>query len=141
MALAYGRDRVTRDLDGVFEPKALIYEEAARMAEDLGLPPDWLNDGVKGLLPDQQQPVEGTGTFSAPGIHVGVASASYLFAMKAQAARQETDGADLRLLAEVLGISDLEQALDLVTQFYGVGRLAPKTQLILEDLLDAEHGH
>jgi len=50
MALAYGRDRVTRDLDAVFVPKAEIYEEAKRMAKDRGLPDDWLNDAVKGLL-------------------------------------------------------------------------------------------
>lgn len=38
MALAYSRDRVDRDLDAVFEPKKEIYQEAARMADDYGLP-------------------------------------------------------------------------------------------------------
>ncbi len=52
MSLAYNRDRVTRDLDAVFEPKREIYDEAARMSADLGLPDGWLNDSVKGLLPD-----------------------------------------------------------------------------------------
>jgi hypothetical protein len=134
MALAFSRDRVTRDLDAVFEPKLEIYAEAARMAEEHGLPDGWLNDGVKGLLPDRVPPAAGA-TFSSPGIHVGVASAAYLFAMKAQAARQETDGSDLRHLAGVLGIADLEQALGLVEQFYGPGRLLPKTRLLLEDIL------
>lgn len=36
MALAYNRDRVTRDLDAVFEPKQEIYAEAARMARVWG---------------------------------------------------------------------------------------------------------
>lgn len=69
---------------------------------------------------------------------MGVASAEYLFAMKAQAARQETDGADLRQLATLLKITTMEQALDLVERFYGAGRLQPKTYLILEDLLATE---
>ena len=136
MALAYSRDRVTRDLDAVFEPKREIYEEAARMADDLALPENWLNDAVKGLLPERVAPIEGTGSFSTQGLQVGVASAEYLFAMKAQAARQETDGEDLRQLAGIIGITSAAQALDLVERFYGRGRLRPKTQFLLEDILD-----
>lgn len=135
MALAYSRDRVTRDLDAVFEPKREIYDAAARMADDLGLPENWLNDAVKGLLPEQVAPIEGTGSFSTAGLKVAVASAEYLFAMKAQAARQETDGDDLRQLARIIGITSTAQALDLVERFYGPGRLQPKTQFLLEDLL------
>ena len=50
MALAYSTRRVTRDIDAVFEPKASVYEAAARVAEDRGLPEDWLNDAVKGFI-------------------------------------------------------------------------------------------
>ncbi|MFZ0161528.1 MAG: hypothetical protein WAL50_21055 [Kineosporiaceae bacterium] len=139
MALAFSRTRVTRDLDAVFEPKKEIYEEAARMADERGLPQGWLNDGVKGLLPDKHPPIEGTGTFSTPGLHVGVAAPEYLFAMKAQAARQETDGDDLRRLAGLLGITSLDQALSLVERFYGTERLRPHTQLLLEDILETPH--
>jgi hypothetical protein len=135
MALAYSRRRVTRDLDAVFEPKREIYEEAAKLARERGLPEDWLNDSVKGVLPDKVQPVEGTSSFSAPGIHVGVASPEYLFAMKAMAARQEADGDDLRLLAQTLKIKDAKAALDLVERFYGPARMTVKTQLILEDIM------
>jgi hypothetical protein len=135
MALAFSRRRVTRDLDAVFEPKKEIYEEATRLAVERGLPPDWLNDGMKGFLPDRVQPVEGTTSFSAPGIYVGVASAEYLFAMKSMAARQEADGDDLRLLARELGITSARQALDVVERYYAPHRLSPKTALIIESLL------
>ena len=89
MALAYNARRATRDLDGVFEPKTEIYAEAALMADEAGLPPDWLNDGVKGLLPDRS-PVEIGSHFDSEGISVGVASAEYLFAMKAFAAEKRS---------------------------------------------------
>jgi predicted nucleotidyltransferase len=135
MALAFSRERVTRDLDAVFEPKSEIYQEAAAMAREHRLPDNWLNDGVKGLLPQRQQPIEGAASFTAPGLHVGVASPEYLFAMKAMAARQETDGEDLRTLARVLTINDVRDALDLVERFYGSDRLSMKTQLILESIL------
>ncbi len=135
MALAFSRRRVTRDLDAVFEPKKEIYDEAAAMARERGLPDGWLNDSVKGLLPDREQPIEGTSSFSAPGIRVGVAAPQYLFAMKAMATRQEADGDDLRLLARALKLKTSAQALDLVERFYGAQRLTAKTQLIVEGVM------
>jgi hypothetical protein len=135
MALAFGRRRLTRDLDAVFEPKREIYQAAAEIARERGLPDNWLNDAVKGLLPDKTPPIEGTSSFSAKGIHVGVASAEYLFAMKAAAARQEADGEDLLALARILKIKSAKQALDLVDRFYGKNRLTMKTQLIIEAVM------
>lgn len=133
MALAYNARRATRDLDGVFEPKTAIYAEAALMAEEAGLPPDWLNDGVKGLLPDRSAAQIGS-HFDSEGISVGVASAGYLFAMKAFAAREEVDTDDLRFLAEHLGLRNAHEAIDLVERFYAPHRLKPVTQYLLEDL-------
>lgn len=46
MALCYSTRRVTRDIDAVFEPKASMYEAANKIATELGLPDDWLNDAV-----------------------------------------------------------------------------------------------
>ena len=111
-----------------------VYEEAAAIAREHSLPDGWLNDGVEGLLPDKLRPAEGSATFSTRGLHVGVASPQYLFAMKAQAARQETDGDDLRTLARVLGLKTADEALDLVERFYGAERLSAKTQLLLGDI-------
>ena len=134
MALAFSARRVTRDIDAVFEPKAEVYAEASTMARDRGLPEGWLNDAVKGLLPDRGSPVEGSASFSVVGLKVGIASAEYLFAMKAMAARQETDGDDLRELVRQLDLPDANAALALVERYYGQGRLSVKTQLIIEDL-------
>lgn len=137
MALAFNRRRVTRDIDGIFEPKLDVYAESARMADELGLPPDWLNDGVKGLVPDQRGPEVGT-ELSVPGLAVQIASARYLFAMKAMAARVEADGDDLRLLAQHLRLRSAAAALALVEEYYGASRLSVRTQLLLEELLPAD---
>jgi hypothetical protein len=135
MALAFSSRRVTRDLDAVFEPKKEIYDEAAKMARERGLPANWLNDSVQGLLPERVKPIAGAASFSSAGIHVGVASPEYLFAMKAMAARQEADGDDLRTLASAVNIKTAQEGLDLVERFYGANWLTMKTQLILEDML------
>jgi hypothetical protein len=133
MALAFNTRRVTRDLDALFEPKSEIYAEAAVMAAEQGLPADWLNDGVKGLLPDRVGPESGL-HFESPGLTVEVASAEYLFAMKASAARGAIDTADLRYLADHLGLRDAEEALDLLERFYSSARLRPTTQFLLQDI-------
>lgn len=99
------------------------------MARELGMPDDWLNDSVKGLLPAKSPPVEGSATFTTKGLHVGVASAEYLFAMKAMAARQETDGQDLRVLATTLQLNRADDALDLVERFYGPALFRPSQAL------------
>ena len=57
MALAYNMRRTTADVDGVFEPKAVIYEAARRVADrHEKLPADWLNDGVKGAFSPMAPP-------------------------------------------------------------------------------------
>ncbi len=144
MALAYNRKRITRDIDAVFEPKSVIYDEARRMADDIpGLPPDWLNDGVKGLMPDLASPELATETFATPGLSVGIASAEYMFAMKASAARSEVDRDDIRTLIDELSITSVDDAFKILERHYSPQRLTPKTQLILEELVSerlAERG-
>jgi hypothetical protein len=50
MALAYSTRRVTKYIDAVFEPKRAIYAAAEKVAEEHGLPADWLNDGAKAFM-------------------------------------------------------------------------------------------
>lgn len=134
MALAYDRDRATRDLDAVFEPKSVIYEAAATLAEREGLPADWLNDAVKGFLPGSDPAA--TVVVELPGLRVRVASPGYLFAVKAAASRAERDADDLLTLYHLCGFANVEEALDHVERVMGpAARLAPKTSLLLRELL------
>ena len=135
MALAYNRDRVTRDIDAVFEPKVAVYDEAHRMAAEHHLPPNWLNDGVKAFLPDLAPPLLATDVFSAPGISVGIASAEYMFAMKASAARAEADRDDLRTLVGILAIDSVDKAFEIIERHYDRRRLTPKVQFIVEEVV------
>lgn len=137
MALAINTRRSTRDLDGVFEPKSAIYAEAAVIAEKKGLPPDWLNDSVKGLLPDKV-PTEVGAHFEKPGISVEIASAEYLFAMKAKSAREGVDTDDIRTLAQHLGLTTADEAIELVERYYNPYHLRPATRYLLEELLQQD---
>ncbi|MHB8246117.1 MAG: hypothetical protein ACYDGN_12340 [Acidimicrobiales bacterium] len=120
----------------MFEPKLPLYEEAARIAREEGLPPDWLNDAVKGMLPDAPDAGAQT-TFEAEGISVAVASPEYLFAMKALSARQEGDSEDFMKLAEILGVRTPEEAFAVVERFYNPQRLTAKASIFIQSLLGA----
>lgn len=133
MALAYSTRRVTKDIDAVFEPKAVIYETAVRVAENLGLPDDWLNDAVKGFLPgrdDGAQPLP-----EVQGIEVTTASPRYLLAMKLMAMRFGEDDEDIQILLHQAEIKDASEALDLLSTMYPHREPPLKTQLFLQEIL------
>ena len=134
MALAYSDRRVTKDIDAVFEPKAIIYQAAHRVAEDFGLPDDWLNDAVKGFLPGKDE-----GARPLPeveGIEVTTASPRYLLAMKLMAMRFGEDDQDIQILLRQAGINQASEALDLLSSMYPYQEPPLKTQLYLEETLD-----
>ncbi|MCP9485806.1 MAG: hypothetical protein MSC30_08080 [Gaiellaceae bacterium MAG52_C11] len=133
IALAFDERRSTRDIDAVFEPKLAVYAEAERMASELGLPPGWLNDGVKGFLagPD----AEAVPALEAPGIRVSTASPRMLLALKVLAHRVEEDEDDVRLLARFLGLSSAASVLAVAEDVFG-DRLDVAARFFVEQLFD-----
>ncbi len=132
MALAYSTSRATKDLDGVFEPKSVVYEIAAVVAErrpEYALAPDWLNDAVQGFLPGEDP--DASTFFESPGLSVRVASPRYLFVMKALAAR-EADEEDLRLLYRISRFESANDALDAIAAAYPGRLLKASTQYLVE---------
>ncbi len=133
MALAYSTRRVTKDIDAVFEPKSEIYAAARKVAEDLGLPEDWLNDAVKGFMPgadEHRRPVP-----DVHGIEVTTASPRYLLAMKLMAMRFGEDEEDIEILLRECGVGSAQEALEILGQVYPDTEPPPKTRFFLEQLL------
>lgn len=136
MALAFGRDRLTQDVDALFEPKDVIYEAARRVAQDHpGLPEDWLNDAVKGYILGDDP--DATVYLDRPGLRVEVASPEYMFVMKTIAARIERDTTDLITLYHRCGFESTGEALDLVQRRAPRQLLQPKTVFYLQEILAA----
>ena len=133
MALAYNTARMTGDLDGVFEPKEVVYDIAAVVAlqSRFELAPDWLNDGVKGFLPGPDD--EATVCYEEEGLSVRVGSPRYLFVLKAMASR-ESDVDDLRLLYRLSGFQSADQALDTVVAAYPGVKIKPAIQFTIEGI-------
>jgi hypothetical protein len=59
MVLAFTARLTTKDVDAIFQPSQVIRQLARRIAEDLHLPDDWLNDGVKGFVSTRHETTTG----------------------------------------------------------------------------------
>jgi hypothetical protein len=134
IAMAFDQRRSTRDIDAVFEPKMIIYEAAAQVADQLGLPVGWLNDAVKGfLVPDP----EASPVLEVPGLRCLAASPRILLALKVLAHRVGEDEDDVRLLAGALGIATAAEVLAVAEQVFG-DRLDPAARFFVEELFAPE---
>ena len=136
MALAYSTRRVTKDIDAVFEPKSAIYTAAEKVAEEQGLPPDWLNDAAKAFMPGQD--AEARPLPYIKGIEVSTASPRYLLAMKLMAMRFGEDDEDIEILLKQCNMHRPREALALLKHMYPSKEPPPKTQFFLEEILGTD---
>ncbi len=132
MALAYDRDRLTRDVDALFVPAPEVRRIAEEMSGPHGLEPDWLNDAAKGFLPGADE--HPRTVFESESLLVQVASPEYLLAMKLHASRDDRDLDDAALLFDRLGYSSAQECIDLLSVTYSAGQLLPRHRYIADEI-------
>jgi nitrous oxide reductase accessory protein NosL len=123
MCLVHRARTSTKDVDAWFTEPAAVREAARVVADDMGLPDDWLNDAAKAYLPAQ------------PGFEAWRSDDRTLFAMKCAAARTAEDAEDISFLARRLGLASAQDALGVVLAYYPPERLPVRTRLLLEEML------
>ncbi len=132
MALAYGRDGVTPDIDALASHREVV-EEARAIADRHGLAEHWLNDAAGAWVPPRPRPARRRPT--KPGLTVHIAPADHLLAMKLVALRRK-DRPDIRLLIAHLGMAEApaEDYAELLERVYsGEGRLATTLNIPRDD--------
>ena len=139
MCLVHSARDMTKDVDALYEPKEEINRMVKKIAEQEGLPEDWLNDSVKGFV-----------TAGAPidefmilnGLKVTVVTPEYLLSMKLMSARYgEKDAEDIRFLMDKLQIKTVDQAYSILTSFYPANRVLPKTMYVIQEYIDELRGY
>src|SRR5271166_4943955 len=112
MVLAFNARLSTHDVDAVFEPPEIIRRRAQEIADEINLPSDWLNDGVKGFVSaSPEYTTEGLPEMSH--LRIVRPTAEYLLAMKCMASRfasyaSQGDRNDIILLIEHLKLRAAE---------------------------------
>ncbi len=135
MCLTFQARASTQDLDGLFVPADVLRKAAARIAQIEKLPPQWLNDGVKGYLSERG---EFAPYLQLSHLKVMVAQPAYLLAMKCLSMRlgaEFHDEDDVRFLLRWLNIDDYPGALDTIGRYYPLDRFPQKALYALEELL------
>ena len=117
MSLAFDDRRSTNDVDAAFEPSVQVRRAASAVAARRELAEDWLNDGAKGFMPGNDSAA--TVIFERPSLMVKLASPSYLLAMKVMSARVEQDTDDIVTLYRILGLTTVDEGLDIASRYYG----------------------
>jgi hypothetical protein len=134
MCLVFDARRATKDVDAIFAPARELREAAARVAEPLGVPENWLNDAAKGYFagsPPQQE------VLNLSNLRVWSPTADYMLAMKCVAARFDThDRDDVLFLIKHLGLRSPSEVFAVVSRYYPHQLVPPKTQFLVEELLD-----
>ena len=113
--LVYGSRDATKDVDAVVRQEKIAKQLALKVANELGLPDDWLNDRVKQFLAEKEAKRQLSKADFGEGLRVSVPTASYLLAMKLRACRPPLPGypgdyGDIRFLVQKMGITSVEAA-------------------------------
>lgn len=135
MCLAFTARPSTQDIDAIFVPSAAVHTAAKRVALQLGVKEDWLNDGVKEFL---SQKGEFEPYLELSHLQVFIAKAEYLLAMKCLAMRigeEFRDIEDVRYLLRHLNIQTCNKALEVISKYYPSDKFPTKTHYVLQELL------
>lgn len=120
MALSYNRERVTEDIDALYQPKDEIEAIVAQIAENHGLPKDWLNDMVTQSI--QLSDFESEVIVEMSHLVVRAVILEVLLTMKLMACRDKDEN-DIRLLVSRMGNFDFDEVMDLVRKYVPSNRL------------------
>ena len=141
MVLAFNARLSTKDVDAIFHPTTLTRELVRRIGEQRQLPPDWLNDGVKGFVSARHETTMGN-LPQFPHLRLTMPVPEYLLAMKCMASRvggtdgEGSDIPDILFLIRHLGLKNARAVLDLVGQYYPENRISMRTQYLVEGLFE-----
>jgi len=136
IAFTFDSARATKDLDAVFAPTKEVRAATVEVAEEFGLTEDWLNDAVKGFIPQAPDATQRV-VFESANLRVCVAGTQHLLAMKIAASRVEQDRDDLALLIKELGITTAEQAMDIARECLGPNfPIPPRAQYLLAEIFE-----
>jgi hypothetical protein len=133
MCLVHDARPSTKDVDAWFTSPQAVRAAAQEVAEEMHLEEDWLNDAAKAYVP----PNAGYEAWRAlPNLTVSTVDARTLLAMKCAAARTGEDTADIRFLADELGLHSAGAILAAVEEYFPPERLPVRTRLLLEEMFD-----
>lgn len=118
MAMHLGREQLTPDIDGIFRPAHEVFVEAAAMATEHNLAPDWVNSRAFSFMSFDPADDKEAVKVNLRGHEVTIASKRVLLAMKIAASRPKDREDTNRLIAD-LGVTDPDEIVELAFAVFG----------------------
>lgn len=132
MALAYARERITRDIDARIDAgHGALTDAVHEVATEQGLANTWLNDQAVSAIPKSRDRRART-LYATEHLTVTGASAEHLLAMKLEAGRA-ADEADIAALVKLLGVRSIEEGVEVHRRLFPGSR--KDTQSLMADAL------
>ncbi len=140
MVLAFQARQATKDVDAVFAPAGAVREGARKVAAELDLPEDWLNDAAKGFL-SHRTDFRLLAGLELSNLRVQAPTPEYLLAMKVLAARvgpegQRGDKQDIAFLIRLLHLESAEEVMTIVQQYYDPSRILPRSVYLVDEIFE-----
>lgn len=141
--LVYGSREATKDVDALVRPGAVAKRLVARVARELDLPEDWVNDDVKQFLAEKEAKREWGGTEFGDGLRVSVPTAQYLLALKLRACRPPLPGyagdyEDIRFLVRKMALRSVAAAEKIHDLFFPYDELAAAAKEVVASALPTD---
>jgi hypothetical protein len=144
MVMCFDARPATRDVDSaIHNDKEFLKKASKKLAEELNLDENWLNDGVKGFLShknnDEVNLFKEYPDSNNPGLRVYVPSPEYLLAMKCMAMRLEENSKDIddiKYLVNELNFKTPDEVLHIVSAFYPNKQILPKTEFGIIEIME-----
>ena len=133
MCLVLNARESTHDIDAIFAPKEYMNIAIKNVGEKYSLDAGWFNDAVKGFVSIKNDIY----LFERLShLDIYVTKPRYLFAMKAMSCRLDNEHElnDIRFLVNYLGLQNVDQAYNLILEYFPESRVLPKTRYMLMEI-------
>lgn len=142
--LVHGSRDATKDVDAVIRQDEIAKSLALKVAHELKLPDDWLNDNVRPFLAEKEAKRRLPEADFGNGICISIPTAAYLLAMKLRACRPPLPGyagdyGDIRFLVRKMKIASVEAAEAIHDKFFPHDFLSDTAREVVRSAIQSTH--
>ncbi len=127
--------RSTSDIDAVIVPAGVAADIVTDLANERGLPENWLNDAALAYIPPVG-PEDWVEVIRRGDVRVSIGSVHMLLAMKLRANRGIRDSDDIAFLLAACNVKSLDDAQEIYERYHAQDVISPKAAARIQHWLD-----
>jgi hypothetical protein len=127
--------RSTSDIDAVIVPAGVAADIVTDLANERGLPGDWLNEAALAYIPPVG-PEDWVEVIRRGDVRVSVGSVHMLLAMKLLANRGVRDSDDIAFLLEACDVKTLDDAQNIYERYHAQEVISPSATARIQHWID-----